>query len=83
MEMIQLYRYSETLEGEKVKVLLNKNDPPSDWRSAIKTIEQSGIKIGYSDGSLEERQVGAEWQASGFGENIHSGHSYVGQRATV
>ena len=83
MDTIQLCRHLETAKGEKVQTLLNKNDPLSDCRSAIKSITDLGIKVGYSDGSLEEGLVGAGWQASGFGGSIISGHSYVGQRATV
>ena len=63
---IQLHRQSETAEGEKMQILLNRNDPPSDWKSAIKAIAESGIRVGYSDGSLEEGQVEAGWYALGF-----------------
>ena len=83
VETIQLYRRSQTIEGEEVKVYLGKDDPSSDWLCAIKSIERSGTKIGYSDGSLEEGQVGAGWHALGTGGSIITGYCYVGQRATV
>ena len=57
---------------------LGKNDPPSDWRCAIKEIEGTGIRVGYSDRSLREGQVGAGGHASSFGGGIIAGHSYIG-----
>ena len=59
VDTIQLCRQLEMAEEEKVQTLLNRNDPPSEWKSAIEAIVESGIKVGYSDGSLEEGQVGA------------------------
>ena len=59
MKTIQLCRHSETVDRKKVEFYLNKNDPLSDWRSAMKSMTELNFKVGYSDGSLEKGQVGA------------------------
>ena len=68
---------------------LTKDDPPSNWRTAINNLmEKEGVKIVNSDGSREkanneEWNVGAGWHRELWSGGKAQGSAYIRSRDTV
>ena len=83
VQVIKISTLVEDDQGNSLEMPLDKNDTPARWQLAISKHQQEGTRVFYSDGSLDNGQVGAGWFGSTFGGGSISAFDYVGERATV